>query len=124
PLDRAEMLAGARFDLKVEFPGAPPQSAVRVTINGTDAAAVLDKPATFVEREDGGTHSAYWIRGATIPKAGKYTVEATAGDRSARVNWDVYSTGGTPKAKNVILVIGDGMSGAQRPTARLLSKGL
>jgi alkaline phosphatase len=124
PLDRAEMLAGARFDLKVEFPGAPPQSAVRVTINGTDAAAALDKPATFVEREDGGTHSAYWIRGATIPKAGKYTVEATAGDRTARVNWDVYSTGGTPKAKNVILFIGDGMSVAHRTAARILSKGL
>jgi alkaline phosphatase len=124
PLDRAEMLAGARFDLKVEFPGAPPQSAVRVTINGTDAAAALDKPATFVEREDGGTHSAYWIRGATIPKAGKYTVEATAGDRTARVNWDVYSTGGTPKAKNVILFIGDGMSVAHRTAARVLSKGI
>ena len=24
PLNRAEILAGSRFDLKVEFPGAPP----------------------------------------------------------------------------------------------------
>src|ERR1700704_6157295 len=68
PLDKAEILAGARFDLKVEFPGAPPQSGVRVTINGADATAVLQKPATFVEREDGATHSAYWIRGAALPK--------------------------------------------------------
>jgi len=29
PLNRAEILAGAKFDLKVEFPGAPAQSAVR-----------------------------------------------------------------------------------------------
>ena len=27
PLDRAEILAGARFDLKVEFPGAPARGA-------------------------------------------------------------------------------------------------
>src|SRR5262245_21931133 len=124
PLDKAEILAGARFDLKIEFPGAPPQSGVRVTINGADAAAVLGKPATFVEREDGGSHSAYWIRGAALPKPGNYAIEATAGDRSAKVNWEVYSTGGTPKAKNVILFIGDGMTMAHRTAARMLSKGI
>jgi alkaline phosphatase len=122
PLDKAEILAGARFDLKVEFPGAPPQAGVRVTINGQDATAVLDKPATFVEREDGASHSAYWVRGAALAKPGNYTVEAIAGDRSARVNWEVYSTGGTPKAKNVILFIGDGMSVAHRTAARILAK--
>jgi alkaline phosphatase len=42
PINRAEFLAGAKFDLKVEFPGSPEQGAVRVTINGQDAAAVLD----------------------------------------------------------------------------------
>jgi alkaline phosphatase len=124
PLDKAEILAGARFDLKVEFPGAPTQAGMRVTINGQDAAGVLDKPATFVEREDGGTHSAYWVRGAALAKPGNYTVEATAGDRSARVSWEVYSTGGTPKAKNVILFIGDGMSVAHRTAARILAKGI
>ena len=44
PLDRAEILAGARFDLKVEFPGSPAQAAVRVTINGENAATVAGKP--------------------------------------------------------------------------------
>ena len=48
PLNRAEFLAGARFDLKVEFPGAPEQAAVRVTINGQDAATVTGKASTFV----------------------------------------------------------------------------
>src|SRR5258707_10305547 len=88
PLDRAEILAGARFDLKVEFPGSPPEQAVKVTINGESAATVSGKPARYVEREDGLEHAAYWIRGVTIGRPGRYTVEASAGDRSARVTWE------------------------------------
>jgi alkaline phosphatase len=123
PLDRAEILAGAKFDLKVEFPGAPVQGAVRVTINGADATTTTAKPASFAEREDGGDYSAYWIRDAALAKPGKYTVEATAGDKTARVTWEVFD-GGAPKAKNVILFIGDGMSVAHRTAARILSKRL
>ena len=72
PLDRAEILAGAKFDLKVEFPGAPAQGVVRVTINGVDAAVAAAKPASFVEHEDGAEHSAYWIRGAALAAPGQY----------------------------------------------------
>jgi alkaline phosphatase len=124
PLNRAEILAGARFDLKVEFPGSPPASAVEVTINGENAATVAGKAASFVAREDGGDYSAYWIRGVTLARPGKYTVEATAGDQTARVAWEVFDTNGGKKAKNVILFIGDGMSVAHRTAARILSKGL
>src|SRR5215475_13883606 len=88
PLNRAEILAGARFDLKVEFPGSPPESAVRVTINGESAATVTGKAASFAEHEDGGEHSAYWIRGITLSKPGRYKVEASAGDNTASVNWE------------------------------------
>jgi alkaline phosphatase len=124
PIDKAEILAGSRFDLKVEFPGAPAQSAVKVTINGENAATATGKPDAFVEKEDGLEHSAYWIRGATLAKPGKYTVEATAGDRTARVEWEVFDTNGGRKAKNVILFIGDGLSVAHRTAARVLSKGI
>jgi alkaline phosphatase len=123
PLNRAEILAGSRFDLKVEFPGAPDQAATRVLINGQDPASVLGQGATFVPHEDGGDLSAYWIRGVVLPKAGKYTVEATNGDRKSSVVWEVFDTG-APKAKNVILFIGDGMSIAHRTAARILSKGI
>jgi len=123
PLNRAEILAGARFDLKVEFPGSPAQGAVRVTINGRDAAAVAGRAVSFVEHEDGGEFSAYWIRGVALTAPGNYVVEATVGDKTARVNWDVFAPG-APKAKNVILFIGDGMSIAHRTAARILSKGL
>jgi alkaline phosphatase len=123
PLNRAEILSGSRFDFKVEFPGAPAQSAVRVTINGKDAAEVAGKPATFMEREDGGEHSAYWIREVSLAGPGNYVVEAMAGDKTARVNWEVFAPE-APRAKNVILFIGDGMSVAHRTAARILSKGL
>ena len=124
PIDRAEILAGGKFDLKVEFPGAPASAATKVTINGEDAAKVLGKPATFTEKEDGANHSAYWIRDAVIAKPGRYTVEAMAGDRKAAVTWEVFDTAGGGKAKNVILFIGDGLTIAHRTAARILSKGL
>jgi alkaline phosphatase len=88
PLNRAEILAGSKFDLKVEFPGAPPASSISVTINGADAASVIGKSATVIEREDGGTHSAFWIRDAALGKPGRYIVEATAGASKASVAWE------------------------------------
>jgi len=123
PLNRAEILAGSRFDFKVEFPGSPQQGAATVTVNGKDAAAQFGKAASFIEKEDGGDYSAYWIREVTLPAPGNYVVEAKAGDKAARVNWEVFAPD-APKAKNVILFIGDGMSVAHRTAARILSKGL
>src|SRR5947209_4214408 len=124
PLNRAEILAGSKFDLKVEFPGAPRADAVRVTINGADASAAIGRPASFIEHEDNADRSAYWIRDAVLTKPGRYAVEATAGDRTARVSWEVFGPAGGAKAKNVILFIGDGMSVAHRTAARILSKGM
>ncbi len=123
PLDRAEILAGSRFDLKVEFPGSPRQEDVTVTVNGAAPADVLGGPVAFVEKEDGSDRSALWIRGGSIPRPGTYKVEASAGGRSRTVSWEVF---GTPerRAKNVILFIGDGLSVAHRTAARILSKGM
>ena len=48
PIDRAEILAGSRFDLKVEFPAVADPARVRVTINGQDHAATLGRAAEFI----------------------------------------------------------------------------
>ena len=125
PLDKAEILAGAKFDLKVEFPGAPAQSAVRVTINGEDAAA-RPRPARQLRRARGrrrlirptGSAASRW------PSPAPTRSRLSPATRSARVNWEVFDTDGSPKAKNVILFIGDGLSVAHRTAARVLSKGL
>ena len=50
------------------------------------------------------------------------TVESPTGKASA--NWDVYGTPDNPVAKNVILLIADGLSMGHRTSARLMSKGV
>jgi alkaline phosphatase len=124
PLNRAQILTGANFDLKVEFPGAPSPADVKVTINGEDAAKALGRAPEIIANEDGFPQTAYWIRGAHLDTPGKFTVEASAGAAKASVAWDVFATPQGRKAKNVILFIGDGMSIAHRTAARILSKGI
>ena len=163
PIDRADILAGAMFDLKVEFDGIHERGTLKVTIDGEDASTVFGQPAQVIEREDGQDLTAYWLRGVSLNKAGTYRIEARivaapgladpveaapapasvaaaspgaattgatpAGNLQARstsrtVTWTVYDTPKGRIAKNVILMVGDGMSNAHRVAARMLSKGI
>lgn len=124
PLDRATILAGSPFDAKVEFDAVVKPEDVVVTINGKPAAEVLGKEVEFIEKEPGLEASAVRINGASIAAPGEYTVEAKAGDETATVAWQVYGTPETAVAKNVIFMIADGLSVADRTTARLMSKGM
>ena len=123
PIDRAEILSGARFDFKVEFPDKVDPAKLKVTVNGRDYAAAFGQAGTFIEREDGKEQSALMLRDAVLTVPGSVVVEAGDGTRSRKVTWTVYDTG-PRKAKNVILFIGDGMSPSHRVAARLLSKGI
>ena len=123
PINRAEILAGAKFDLKVEFPGNVPQSDIKVLLNGQDASRQLAKGATVVADEDGLGHTAYWLRDVSLERAGDYEVTASAGSSSNTVKWQVFDTPAR-RARNVILFIGDGLSMAHRTAARILAKGL
>ena len=130
PINRAEIVTGSRFDLKVEFPGGPAADGVSVTINGRPAAEVLGAQAAVMVKDADNAAApgeepatSYWIRDTMIGTAGEYTVEAKSGDKSAKVTWTVYDTPAR-RAKNVILFVGDGMSVAHRTAARILSKGI
>lgn len=123
PIDRADILAGARFDLKVEFAGTVDPAQAQITINGQEAGAVFGKPPSFVEKEDDKAQSALLLRDVSLPRPGTYTVRASDGASTREITWTVYGTG-TRQAKNVILFIGDGMSLAHRVAARILSKGI
>jgi alkaline phosphatase len=123
PIDRAEILSGARFDFKVEFPGLADPAAIKVTVNGEDHAQAFGKAATFVEREDGKDQSALILRDVVLSQPGTYQVLVTDGARRRELSWTVYGTGAR-KTKNVILLIGDGMSPAHRVAAPLLTKGI
>src|SRR6266436_3522368 len=123
PIDRAAILAGARFDFKVEFPEIENQADLKITIDGEDYTRQLGKAGQFVENEDGLNASSLVLRDASIDKPGNYQVVASDGTRRSEVNWTVFATG--PRvARNVILFIGDGMSVANRTAARILSKGI
>lgn len=123
PVDRAEILVGARFDLKVEFDGPVAPGDVTLTVNGADHGGVFGKAAELVEKEDGRDRSALILRDAAISKPGRYTIRVATPAASREINWTVYETGAR-KAKNVVLLIGDGLSPAHRTAARLLSKGM
>src|SRR5664279_4379063 len=124
PINRAEILAGSHFDLKVEFPGLVDAAALKLDINGKDAAAVFGRSAELIEKEDGKDASSLILLSASIAKPGRYTVTASDGNNSKSVTWNVYATPAKAAAKNVILFIGDGFSIAHRTAARILSKGI
>ncbi|MCK1753948.1 alkaline phosphatase [Bradyrhizobium sp. 137] len=123
PIDRAEILAGAQFDFKVELPGPVDPAKLKVTVNGADYAIAFGRSGTFVDREDGEEQSALVLRDVTLTTPGSVAVDVSDGTRQRSVTWTVYDTG-PRKAKNVILFIGDGMSPAHRVAARILSKGI
>ena len=123
PIDRADILTGARFDFKVEFAGLADPAKISVTLNGKDYAQVFGKAATFVEREAGKDQSALLLRDVLLTEPGTYKVRVTDGVQTRELSWQVYDTA-PRKAKNVILFIGDGMSLAHRVAARVLAKGI
>lgn len=123
PVDTARFLAGSRFDFKVEFDGKVAEKDVKVLINGKPAESILGGKPEFVAEEAGVGASALLLRGAHL-RPGKYTVTAEGPDGKTEAKWDVYGTAGKPRAKNVILLIADGLSVGHRTAARLLSKGV
>ncbi|GAC1628437.1 MAG: alkaline phosphatase [Nevskia sp.] len=130
PIDRAEMLAGARFDLRIDFAGVVAPDSYTLTINGRPYEAVLGARGRFVgeeadsrDPEKNRPFSNLRLPGVAL-KPGRYEVQlATAAGEKAAATWTVYAAA-KPKAKNVILFIGDGMTVANRTAARILSRGL
>ena len=122
PLTRADILAGSKFDFKVEFDGVVDAAQVKVTINGQDYSKALGKSAELIAREDGKEVSSLLLRDASISKPGQYVVAASDGKGNATVTWTVYATPAKRVAKNVILFIGDGFSIGHRTAARILSR--
>lgn len=123
PINRAEILAGSKFDFKVEFDGVVDPGRIRVQIDGEDYRQTLPQ-AEFLTREDGKERSSLILRGAQIDRPGTYTVYVDDGKNPKAVQWEVYATPAKAAAKNVILFVGDGLSVGHRTAARLLKKGI
>jgi alkaline phosphatase len=121
--------AGQRFDLRVEAtadPGGPRPGGLRVWVNGQELTSRNDPRA-----QDGApdTSSVFLLRGYSINAAGAVVVraETTDGARSeARMTVQAWNTprAGATHARNIILLLGDGMGIAHRTAARIVSRGV
>jgi alkaline phosphatase len=144
PPDGARFLAGQRFDLRVEGRGVAPYSAT-LSIDG----ALLDFTSGIQNSTatDGITQASYGgfnLRGYSNLIAGKHTIQATFSDATGSVavvaqfqiidirtppnlktilhGRDDFHGGSTP-ARNIIIMVGDGMGLAHRTAARIVKYG-
>ena len=122
PIDQASILAGSKFDIKVEFNAVTTPEEVLIELNGSPINKTIGAKPEFISNENG-RGSSFLFRDVQLSKAGKYQIIARAPQEKLQVTWDVYATG-PRRVKNVILFIGDGMTIANRTTARVLSKGI
>ena len=122
PIDQATILAGSKFDIKIEFNTVINLGDAEIELNGAPINKIISVQPEFISNENG-KGSSILYREVQLTKAGKYQIVARAPQERLQVNWDVYATG-PRRVKNVILFIGDGMTIANRTTARVLSKGI
>lgn len=122
PIDQASILAGSKFDIKIEFNSVVSLGDVKIDLNGSPLKSLVTAKAEFIANENGKGSSIIY-RDMELPKPGKYVLIVQAAQERLEVNWDVYASG-PRRVKNVILFIGDGMTIANRTTARVLSKGI
>jgi alkaline phosphatase len=150
PPDGGVLAAGQRVDIRVEATSDNPQPprGLRVTVNGRDLTArnLLDHGVSG-ERGAGGTGAGgaqfpvaeraanapenttnFLLRGYTAAAAGPLVIEARTDDGAVAVSrLRVEAWAGParrPRARNIILLLGDGMGAAHRTAARLVSRGL
>ena len=122
PIDRAGILVGSKFDLKIEFEQVVNPQNIQITLNGKNIEQVIHEKYQWMSSEDGKGSAVIW-RDISLLKAGQHHLVAKSQDEEISVTWNVYATG-PRQAKNVILFIGDGMTIANRTAARVMSKGI
>lgn len=130
PLDQASIAVGARFDFKVEFPEKITDGDFEIFIGGKPAADVLGAAGKVIEETFGKpktTASAFIARDCSLRSESEaLSVEVLVRkDSVGKATWRVFAQKADGKvAKNVILMIGDGLSQAHRTAARIMSKGI
>lgn len=122
PIDKASILSGSIFDIKIELNNVVTQEDLIVEINGVPANKLITAKPEFIPNENGKGSSLIY-RDVHLSKAGNYLLTARTPKEKLQVTWEVYASG-PRRVKNVILFIGDGMTIANRTAARVLSKGI
>ena len=151
PPDGGVLAAGQKFDIRVEASSdsVQPPRGLRVRINGVDMTTrnVLDPGGPEGERGFGGSgtdrtdlpphlrakraapnSTNFLLRGYSVAAAGPVVIEARTADGATATSrltvelWTGAARGA--RAKNVILLLGDGMGAAHRTAARIVSRGV
>ena len=150
PPDGGVLAAGQRFDIRVEVTSdtSDPPRGLRILVNGEDVTSrnLLDE-GVGGERGTGGTGASgaqlparrrastapsnttnFLLRDFSASAAGALVIEARTADGSTGTSRltveDWAGAGGAPRARHVILLLGDGLGVAHRTAARVLSRGL
>ena len=109
PVDQARFMTNAKFDFKIELDKKADRKNVVVEINGADYKKVLKGSEIWVPEEIDSEGSALIMRDVEIKKPGKYTVVVKSPEGEMRADWDLYSTPKKAAAKNVIILLADGL---------------
>jgi len=126
PIDRANILAGSRFDFRVEVAGAQPDR-IEITVNGQDADTFFKGANPVRTNEIAGKSGEVTYRNVTVANPGPVAVQviATVAGRSYvdTFTWTVLRMG-AGQARNVILFIADGMGYPTITATRIVSRGI
>ena len=122
PPDKSRFLTGQRFDLRVEGKpgGTSPITAATLAVDGT--------PVSFSSSDSANGVSGYNLRAYTNTAPGTHTLTATltdaTGTATATAKFQIINpAGGRRPAKNIIIMLGDGMGAAHRTAARIVMGG-
>ncbi len=127
PPDGGVLAAGQQFDIRVEATAdapQPPRSLV-VRVNGID----MTGRSSVRGDEKAPPHSTnFLLRNYSVSRAGALVIEARTADgasATSRLTVEAW-TGSTAgrQARNIIVLLGDGMGIAHRTAARILSRGV
>lgn len=120
PIDRAKFAAGQKFDFLIEVKNAD-TGTIQATIDGQAADKFFGKAPKI---EKNGSISTYRIDQVSFPRSGNFRVAVQTGGYARQVDYTVVQDRSAKRAKNVILLVGDGMSLQARQMARIMSKGI
>jgi alkaline phosphatase len=128
PPNGGTLASGQRFDLRVEATsdaGKRPEG-LRVFVNGRDLTSRND-----LRSGDGvpDNSAVFLVRGFSLDAPGAVVVRAETADGTkaeSRLKVEAWKRArpGAPRARNVILFLGDGMGIAHRTAARIVSRGV
>jgi alkaline phosphatase len=127
PPDRGVLAVGQLVDIRVEATGSISErpGALTVVVNGTDVSARNDPAA---DRGAPANTRNFLLRGFSAGHPGPLRIQARTSDgATAEVHLTVEAWQGRavgPRARNIILLLGDGMGAAHRTAARIVSRGV